>query len=95
MDIELQLGDKIWMNYGAQAFIVGYVVDHSPDYSMIALSPLPYDEYDKMSLMEKASAPITWCETKVCSYIAHTKLAEIRKHDANRGSHMGFSPSHV
>lgn len=79
--MELKLGDKIWMYYGPINIIVGHIVDVSPEFSIIGLSALPYDDYKKMTSSEKAGCPVTWCEVEECSYITHVPYETIKKQD--------------
>lgn len=93
MPKELKLGDKVWMHYGPSVLIVGHIVDTSPDFSMLGFSPLPYDEYHKMTLSQKASCPITWCEVRACHYLCHIPYADLKKQDDdNQSSKLGFIP---
>lgn len=94
MDITLNLGDKVWMHYGPSVLIVGHIIDYSPDYRLIGLSPLPYDEYQKMTLIQKAGCPINWCEVRACHYLCHLNHDELKKQDeiANAPK-MGFAPT--
>lgn len=90
MGIELQLGDKIWMYYGPNVLIVGHVIDYSPDYSMVGISPLPYNSYSKMTNEQKASCPISWCETKACHYLCHIPCKQLEEHDIKVTPRVGF-----
>jgi hypothetical protein len=91
MDIELKLGDKVWMHYGPSTLIVGHIIDYSPDFALIGLSPLPYDEYKCMSLSQKAGCPISWCETKYCHYRCHITYNDLKKMDeAAKEPKLGF-----
>lgn len=90
MDVELKLGDKIWMHYGPSVLIVGNIIDHSPDYRMIGLSPVPYDVYAKMNEETKATCPISWCETRACHYLCHIPVSELRKRDETVTPKAGF-----
>jgi len=91
MNIELQLGDKIWMHYGPSVLIVGHIIDHSPDFKMVGISPLPYDNYQKMTSEQKASCPINWCEMRACHYLCHVSAEELKKHDDKVTIQPGFS----
>ena len=84
MNVELNLGDKVWMHYGPSTLIVGHVIDYSPDYTMIGMSPLPYDEYKEMTLMQRASCPISWCEIRACHYLTHIPYEELKKQEEER-----------
>lgn len=88
--MEIQLGDKLWMHYGPNVLIVGHVIDHSPDLRMIGISPLPFDEYKKMSIAERASCPISWCELRACHYLCHTPYVELKQHDERAVPKAGF-----
>lgn len=88
--MEVQLGDKIWLHYGPNVLIVGHLVDHSPNHEMIGLSPVPFDEYKKLSTSEKASCPMQWCELKSCHYLCHTSGADMRKQDEKAVPKAGF-----
>lgn len=81
MSKELNLGDKVWMHYGPSVLIVGHLIDYSPDYSMVGLSPLPYSVYKKMNTEQKAECPINWFELKGCSYLCHIPEDELKKQD--------------
>lgn len=81
MDVEIKLGDKVWMHYGPSVLIVGHVVDHSPDYRLLGLSPLPFDNYKKMTAEQKASCPVNWCETRACHYLCHISSDDLKKQD--------------
>ena len=74
MSQELNLGDKIWMHYGPSVLIVGHLIDHSPDFRMIGVSPVPFDDYKKMTITERASCPISWCESVACHYLCSIPL---------------------
>lgn len=88
--MEIKLGDKIWVHYGPAILMVGHVIDYSPDYTMFGISPLPYREYEKMTLMQKASCPINWCEVKACHYLCHIPLEELTKQDEAVTPRAGF-----
>jgi hypothetical protein len=90
MSIELKLGDKVWMHYGPSVLLVGHIIDYSPDYSMVGLSPLPFNEYEKMNLSQKASCPINWCELKACHYICHIPYDELKRQDEAVAPRAGF-----
>lgn len=91
MSQELNFGDKIWMHYGPNVLIVGYLVDNSPDYKYIGVSPVPYSEYKTMTTSTKASCPINWCDVKACHYLSHIPYQDIEKHDAiNQSPRLGF-----
>lgn len=79
MGASVELGDKIWLHYGSNTLIVGYLVDHSPDNKMIALSPLTYEKYKEMNLVEKAGCPVSWCELRGCSYLCHISFEDLKK----------------
>lgn len=81
MSQELHLGDKIWMHYGPNVLIVGHIIDCSPDSRMIGVSQLPFEEYSKMTLIDKATCAISWCETRYCHYLCHVPYEELRKQD--------------
>lgn len=91
MPKELKLGDKLWMHYGASVLIVGHIVDVSPSETMIGISPLPYDDYKEMTFNERASCPISWCETKACHYLSHVPYDDMKKHDEGLKPALGFS----
>lgn len=91
MSKELNLGDKVWMHYGPSVLIVGHLIDYSPDYSMVGLSPLPFTVYNKMNTAEKADCPINWFELKACHYICHIPASDLKKQDeALETPHAGF-----
>jgi len=62
--------------------IVGHLVDHSPDFAFVGVCALPFDEYQKLTLEERAGCPITWCETRFCNYLAHEPYHEVKKVDS-------------
>ena len=89
--MELKLGDKLWINYGPNAIVVGHLVDSSPDNTLIGLSPVPYAEYIKMSSSEQASCPISWFETYACTYRCHIPFEDIQQKDSGlKPSAVGF-----
>jgi hypothetical protein len=90
--MELKLGDKIWMHFGPSALIVGHVLDHSPDYRYIAISPVPYEAYRKMQLLERAQIPLSWHPIEYCSYICHIPYEDLQKIDQELKPHAGFVP---
>ena len=95
MSQPLNLGDKIWMHYGPSVLIVGHLIDHSPDYKMLGVSPMPFDDYKKMTITERASCPINWCDAVACHYLCHVPYEELQKHDdllKSKGAGFGFSP---
>jgi hypothetical protein len=91
MDIELKLGDKVWMHYGPGVLIVGHIIDHSPDYRLVGLSPLPFENYQKMTVEQKAGCPISWCEVRACHYLSHVSSADLKKQDEIVAIKPGFS----
>ena len=76
--MEVQLGDKLWAYVGPSGFVVGYVLEQSPDGSMLGVSGIPYDDYKKLNVAQRASIGMTWCKIESLSYIGHTPLAEIQ-----------------
>jgi hypothetical protein len=88
--MELSLGDKLWMHYGPSVLIVGYIVEVSPNNDMIGMSPLPFDAYKKMSMEQKASCPISWCETRACHYLCHIPHKELIEQDEKVVPKAGF-----
>lgn len=94
-NMEVKLGDKLWMHYGPNTLLVGHVVDQSPDQRHVAVSPLPFDEYHKMTQLEKAGCPISWCEVKFCHYLCHTAYEDLKKQDeaiSNKPAGFRFLP---
>jgi hypothetical protein len=91
--MDIKLGDKIWMHYGSNTLVVGHILDNSPKNDFIAVSPLPYGEYKKMPLMQRAGVPISWFEVKYCSYIDHISLEDLQKLDESLRPHIGLHPS--
>lgn len=78
------------MHYGPSVLVVGHIIDHSPDYRMVGLSPLPYDVYAKMNGEQKASCPITWCETRACHYLCHIAHDALVRQDEKVTPRAGF-----
>lgn len=91
MDVELKLGDKIWMHYGPSVLIVGHIIDQSPNDQFIGISALPYDEYQKMNHSQKASCPISWCEVRACHYLSHIAYNELKQQDEAITPKAGFN----
>lgn len=91
MGIELNLGDKVWLHYGPTMLIVGHIVDNSPNHNLIGISPLPYNDYKEMNLLEKASCPIGWYESKDCAYICHIPSGDLTKIDNTKEAPVGFA----
>jgi len=94
--MELFLGDKVWMHYGPNVLVVGHIIDHSPNYQLIGISPVSFDEYKKLSIAERASCPITWCERRACHYLCHTAYQDLKGHDdalSAVGKGFGFIPT--
>jgi len=90
--MEVQLGDKLWMFHGPHTLVVGYLVDASPDNKMIAVSPCPYEDYKKMGLSQRATIPVTWFQTKYCTYENHIKAEDLTKLDETLKPAAGFRP---
>lgn len=91
MSKELNLGDKVWIHYGQNVLIVGHLVDHTADFSLVAFSPLPYDDYKEMTSSSKASCPVSWCEVKACHYLSHIPYKEIAEMDEKvKSPRLGF-----
>jgi hypothetical protein len=90
MSKELKLGDKVWMHYGPSVIIVGHIVDHSPDYAMLGISPLPYEDYRVMKLSERAGCPISWCDVKSCHYLSHIPREDLEEFDKSVSAKVGF-----
>jgi hypothetical protein len=78
---EVKVGDRIWMYCGPVALIVGHILEQSPDGSHISVSPIPYDEFVKLPLMQRANIPVNWCPLKLCSYVAHIPHEELKNID--------------
>jgi hypothetical protein len=76
--MEVNIGDRIWMYGGGSAIlIVGYILEASPDNEFIGVSPVPYDDFKKLTIMQRANIPINWCPLKYCNYVAHIPYAQI------------------
>jgi hypothetical protein len=88
--MQIKLGDKIWMHYGPNALVVGHILDNSPKEDFIGVSPVPFDEYEKMPLMQRAQIPINWFDTRYCTYIDHIPLEDLRKLDKELKPQAGF-----
>lgn len=88
--MQINLGDKIWMNFGPNGLIVGYVLDHSPDYQFVGISPVPYDSFKKMPLVERAQIPISWHDVKYCSYVCRVPYEQLQKIDQALKPQAGF-----
>ena len=75
--MEVNIGDRIWMYGGMATLIVGYVLEMSPNGEFIGVSPIPFDEFKKLTLTQRANIPINWCPLKYCSYVAHIPYEQI------------------
>ncbi len=91
MAVQLELGDKVWMHYGPSVLVVGHLVDFSPDYKILGISPVPYEEYKDMDMSQRAGCPISWCETRACHYLSHVLEADLKHQDEKvKPNFIGF-----
>jgi hypothetical protein len=70
-NVELSLGDKMWLVYGSN-LIVGYFVDQSPRNKMIFMSPLDCETFKEKKDNDE-DIPGSWLDPN------HIKLIDFEK----------------
>lgn len=71
----------MWMYVGPVQLVVGHIVDQSPCGRYIGVSPVPYAEFKKMKIDERAKMPMSWCPLDACSYVAHLTYQQLQEMD--------------